>query len=1383
MTVTELPVHAAADPALRPDRWQPTRAGILNVWRYFEEVFRFHRGRLLLRGPNGSGKSKALELLLPYLFDASLRASRLSTFGGSERTMHWNLMSDGYGLTTRVGYVWLEFGRTGAGGSPEWFTCGARLSASTNSRHVEPTYFTTGQRVGLPDGLSLVKDGNVPLTRADLVAALGAAGAVHSTPGRYRRAVRETLFRGVTEEQYEALIATLLQLRTPKLSEHLDPDSLSEVLSKALPPIDQQDLAEIAEGFEKLDRRRERLQRLDQEVAAAGRLADRQRRYARRVLRRAAAELVSATTQLDNVTRDARASRAEHDRVVADLGAVTGRLGAIDGEQHGTEQAILGLQDSDAYKQGRELDRLREQTRSAAVAADRARGAAVRRATDAVRDEQDVGARREDEAVAAAAAARSGQETGQLALRAGLGAAVQPLGDEPVERARTLLRGMVTTREHQLGEVRQALDRHERAVQVRTGADGRLATRRGDAEAAAAALAERDAERDTALAELREAVAGWAGGCRELPLRDRVADLVDLAADEQLLLDVVADLAASVREAIAGDQARLRAERDTVRARREPLVAEKQRLHREETVAPAPPPYRTADRTDRPGAPLWRLLDWRPGVDERHQARVEAALEAAGLLDAWVRPDGTVDVDVDAAGSASGGHDTYLAAALAAPAPGGTLLDVLAVESGPDREGGVPGAAVHALLRGVGYGATAAGHPVAVGADGSWRLGPAYGSWDKPDAAYIGATARERTRQRRLAELAAAIADLDAALRRIAEDLGVLDGRREAVDAELAARPPHRALRAADEAVRQAAHRMASLRDLVAEAERELAEAEAAVRAAVRALTLLASRHGLPTVGADLDQLAEALRTLRNAAESWLADRSRQEAAASRRADAADRADRSRALAEEAADTADTVQQAADGLTARLGAVERSIGAEYRAVLDEVDRLRRHAAALKDETRALGTRRDALHRLVGELTTAVRRAEEDRGRATDTRDEAVRGLTRLAGLVGGEGAVRTDLGALGPVTATLQVARQLAEELASTPYESRHLKSDEAQLADLLHDIRESLAGYADLSMEPDELCDVQVVSALVDGLPTAPSQLVARLSAERDETAAQLTEEERRLFDRTLTGDTRRQVADRIRQADALVRQTSTQLEQVRTVSGLRVRLVWEVDPELAASLRQARDLLLRDPARLSAEERDALHDFFRARIDEVRTAGTAEGWEQQLTQVLDYRRWHRFVVQMRGPGGEWVTVTRRQHGAKSGGEKAIVLHLPLFAAAAAHYRAAPSAPRLILLDEVFIGVDQVNRGQLLDVLAAFDLDLMLTSDQEWCTYPELDGIAIHQMITGAEDGDDAVTTARFVWTGTRLRPADAEDGPDPEPDRGPDPAPDRGPDRPAGP
>ncbi len=49
---------------------------------------------------------------------------------------------------------------------------------------------------------------------------------------------------------------------------------------------------------------------------------------------------------------------------------------------------------------------------------------------------------------------------------------------------------------------------------------------------------------------------------------------------------------------------------------------------------------------------------------------------------------------------------------------------------------------------------------------------------------------------------------------------------------------------------------------------------------------------------------------------------------------------------------------------------------------------------------------------------------------------------------------------------------------------------------------------------------------------------------------------------------------------------------------------------------------------------------------------------------------------------------------------------------------------------------------------------DAVLTSDHRWCTYAELDGIAIHQLLT--DDVDKAVTTARFIWTGTALEQAD---------------------------
>nr|MDQ2724581.1 hypothetical protein [Actinomycetota bacterium] len=60
-------------------RWVPTRAGLIAVWRYWDETFTFHRGRLLLRGPNGSGKSMALEMLLPFLLDADTSPGRLTS--------------------------------------------------------------------------------------------------------------------------------------------------------------------------------------------------------------------------------------------------------------------------------------------------------------------------------------------------------------------------------------------------------------------------------------------------------------------------------------------------------------------------------------------------------------------------------------------------------------------------------------------------------------------------------------------------------------------------------------------------------------------------------------------------------------------------------------------------------------------------------------------------------------------------------------------------------------------------------------------------------------------------------------------------------------------------------------------------------------------------------------------------------------------------------------------------------------------------------------------------------------------------------------------------------------------------------------------------------
>ena len=118
----------------------------------------------------------------------------------------------------------------------------------------------------------------------------------------------------------------------------------------------------------------------------------------------------------------------------------------------------------------------------------------------------------------------------------------------------------------------------------------------------------------------------------------------------------------------------------------------------------------------------------------------------------------------------------------------------------------------------------------------------------------------------------------------------------------------------------------------------------------------------------------------------------------------------------------------------------------------------------------------------------------------------------------------------------------------------------------------------------------------------------------------------------------------------------------------------------------------------------------------------------------------------------GSW----RPASGPASGGERVLAASVPLFAAASAHYgSAAPHAPRLILLDEAFAGVDDRSRASYLGLLATFDLDVVMTSEREWAAYPEVPGIAIANL---TRMGDlRAVHVDHWEWDGaSRTRVVD---------------------------
>jgi Putative exonuclease SbcCD, C subunit len=230
------------------------------------------------------------------------------------------------------------------------------------------------------------------------------------------------------------------------------------------------------------------------------------------------------------------------------------------------------------------------------------------------------------------------------------------------------------------------------------------------------------------------------------------------------------------------------------------------------------------------------------------------------------------------------------------------------------------------------------------------------------------------------------------------------------------------------------------------------------------------------------------------------------------------------------------------------------------------------------------------------------------------------------------------------------------------------------------------------------------------------------------------------------------------VRDARTAIKSMSKLMSSHPTGSGIQVRLNWAPDEKNAPGMQEIVALMAKDAPLES--ERARLQDFFRSHVAAIRATADAD-YKSQMGRLLDYRQWWRFTVSFRrAPDQPYEPLTSKAHGSLSGGEKAVCLHLPLFAAAASYCNSAgvlaiepdgsesPGSPRLILLDEVFAGVDEDNRGDLFELVRALDLDLVATSESEQGFYSQLDGIAVYHLVGAA----DALLGSRTLWDGNTI-------------------------------
>ncbi|MGI8695667.1 MAG: TIGR02680 family protein [Mycobacteriales bacterium] len=1348
-------IRALPEPTRR--RWQPLRTGFVDLFYYDTEEFFFRDGRLLLRGNNGTGKSKVLALTLPFLLDGALSSHRVEPDADPRKRMEWNLLLGGeHPYPERPGYTWLEFGRVDEHGESHFRTLGCGLKAVSGRGITRHWFFSTEQRVGAE--LRLVDATGTALTRDRLVDALGDRGTAYDRARDYRRAVDEALF-GFGEQRYAALVDLLVALRQPQLSKRPSEKALSAALTEALPPLDQAVIADVAEAFRSLEEDRESVRAMTEAYTAARSFLGHYRRYAAIACRRKAALPRNAQAAYERINRELVTAYAAYAEAAEALVAARTKLTDLAADRERLRARDQALRAGPEMRSAHELERADTDARGLAARAQRLAGqreTAAGRVADR-RDRHDSAANRQVSAgerltdlrqstVDSATAARIGRDHAERIDAA--------LDDRPDLYRLTRDADQLADRQRRaidhVGTLIAAVDDAARTLAER----GRKVTEL-DAESAQLALRRTDADRAVSElgAQLVSAVRHHLSNAFELRVPDPAATLAELELWVETLdgANPSAIAASAAGQAAAGELARVDAELESReragRDRASGLATGIERLERGEDSAP-PAPYTTdaAGRADRSGAPFWQLVDFAEHVAPEDRAGLEAALEAADILDAWVTPAGDVLV--------AGTEDVVLRPAdRPADRPGDrapTRLDTVlrpAVDRADPRAGAVADSTVADVLASVGVGEQG---DTWVGADGRFHLGVLEGAWHKPVATYIGRGARAAARRARLAELHVELSTVESELAEIAAARTDLRGRGATLAAEVAAMPEDAALRQAHAQVMSLAGeherlvaRAATAASAVVAATAVHEGARTALEESARDVDLPARRDALFDVDASLGRYRIALAGLWPAVRA-VADTARQaeqtgaalEEAESDLAGVADRAieagHQSSAAAERHETLRCTVGAAVAELQRRLAEVNQQLAANKAA----------RATADHDRERAIGAQGRAEGRR-DELSNELAEATEERAAAA----EAFRRFTAtgLLAVACPELSVPDPDEAWAP-DPTVRLARSVNDELADVPADDQSWDRAQQRLDIECKSLSDTLSAqgnraYAELRE------DGVLVHVEFRGRPATVPELTAALRTEVADRERLLNEREREILENHLVNEVASTLQELISAAEAQVGSMNDELERRPTSSGMRLRLSWRPRADGPAGLAAARERLLRQTADAwSEEDRAAVGGFLQAQIAEVRARDATGTWLEHMTQALDYRTWNQFVIQ-RYQNGQWKPAA----GPASGGERVLAASVPLFAAASSHYASAgnPDAPRLVMLDEAFAGVDDNARAKYLGLLAAFDLDVVMTSEREWGCYPEVPGLAISHL--SRVDGVAAVLVSNWEWDGSR--------------------------------
>lgn len=1340
------------------ERWQMNRLGFVNFWVYDVEEFPIYGGRLLLRGANGSGKSITTQSFIPYILDGNRQPSRLDPFGGKERKMDYYLIGNADSEKKEsTGYIWLEFAKPESG---QYKTIGIGMRAKKSGDFKAWGFcLKDGSRIG--DGFELYSNVGsqfIPHDHKMLKKLLGDNNifiekVVEGKYAEYKLMVASEIF-GITRnniEVFDRLTKVLIQTRSSKLSskENLKPEQLYVILNDSLQTLTDEDLRPMTEAMTKIEDMQFKIEDANKAMREVKYIADEYDRYNRYML------WIKSKKYLDIAT-DVNEKQKDYD---SQKSSIEGSERKIKETESLLEKEQIRLSDFEREKELLDLSSIKKQSQKRKDSMDKlkkskdeysAKEERLERKYEQIRSEysKQSDSKTEIEGIKydidKQLKALDGYSNSGFPFYEYFSCKLKKGSTLEADRCRNECRGFSSELESvikKFDEQASEREKYEEAQKKLSKAASVRADKKVEKDQAEKQLNE---QKDVVIESIYKAAKDNKEFMIDEPFRNKLTDIVEfiekrgsstynnaLFSHYEYLRKNLNDRLSKAKEECRCKKAAME---DTEKKLNDLLSAKEPEPAKSEFRASA---RKALGEHDIRYKALYECIDFKPDVPDAMKTRLEAALTDTGLLDTLVIAHKDIAFvkeiikEYDESWFAIDETTTSFVSPYFEISEGCEFADeAMSVLS-----------KIHSIL--------------SVTADGYYEYGMTAGYANEEQVNFIGAENRRLFRERQIAELRAESELAKAAYDSAESAKNDINDRICILETEYDARPSLDNINAALELLNNARLEF----DVADKGYKIVEEEENTVKKAwtkaSQEVSEICSKYSQYEKKKQIFVDAQAeLRDFEDIVCSII--------------------DQNNKLGDKEIQLA-WINESIDRLNNDINEITQDLKRIKDDIHENEEIIRLCTEKLESpENIDIAKRSDELDELIDNSTKKISdynsELEKEKNNITHEKKYLEKTTSELNNLIEQENKLfaifKEELGLGFVFKADGPIVKQHAEKAKSEVAQGDDQKELSVIQARLLNVFQkhstDATAEYRLMSETMFENSDIETIRArnkitlLWKGSRVAPSEFTAMIKTAIEDDELLMKRDEQEMFTGILLNILSKKLCVKIDDSKRWVESMSKLMKSIGTSQGQSFSLSWNAKKNLGKNelpYDQLNKLLRMNKEMIRSDDIEKLTEHFRSKIEHekrvVEEKGEEISYSELIRRVLDYRSWFEFKLKFKESGSDnFNELTNSRFSSFSGGERAMSVYIPLFAAVAAQYeKAGEQAPKILALDEAFAGVDDSNISEMFDLLEKLGFGYIINSQSLWGCFKTIPKLNIAELIH--EKDSDFITVIKYEWNG----------------------------------